>query len=279
MIAFTKMQAVGNDFIVVRDAEAPSATWSAFAQSACERCRGIGADGLLVVGDGEHADAKVRMFNPDGTEDHCGNGMRCVVRFELDAGRAEIGRELRLETLAGIRTATIAGTHDDPRITIDMGEPRFSPAEIPMSVVVDPVVDYALDVEGESVRVTALSTGTTHTVIFSDPAGIAERFDRLSPAISVHPVFPERTSVLWVTVESPERLSLRIWERGAGETLGCGTGACAAMVAARLHGYVGDRCVAASRGGELTAEWTRSGPIWLTGTARTLFRGTYASTR
>jgi len=267
------MEAVGNDFVLVREDAAPALPWGDLARRLCDRRFGIGADGLLVVGASDRADLRMRMFNPDGTEDHCGNGMRCAVIY----GVGEIGpgeeRSLSLKTLAGIRNAHVFHENGELRVEAEMGEPAFSPRDLPMKVDADRVLDYPLEVNGETVPVTVVSTGTTHTVIFLDESGVADRFDRFSPAIETHPLFPERTSVMWATVEGPDRIGLRIWERGAGETLGCGTGACATMVAARLHGFVGDRATVVSRGGSLDVFWPGKGSCALTGTARTVFRG------
>jgi diaminopimelate epimerase len=243
----------------------------------CDRRFGIGGDGLLVLGESDRADFRMRMFNPDGTEDHCGNGMRCA--FLHFAGRVPDGEErcLTLETLDGVKRARVFGGGGRMRAEVDMGAPKLAAADLPMAVNADRVVDYPFEVGGETVRGTVVSTGTTHTVIFADADEVEEKFERLSPALEVHPLFPERTSVMWATVEGPERIRLRIWERGAMETLGCGTGACAAMVAARLHEYVGDRAVLASRGGELLAYWPGEGSCYLTGGANTIYKGIYSA--
>jgi diaminopimelate epimerase len=219
------------------------------------------------------ADARMRMFNPDGTEDHCGNGMRCAALHA--AGEVPPGQEKRLtlETLAGVKLARVFWADDQLLVETEMGEPAFAPRDLPMRVEGSEMVDYPLEVEGETLLITALSTGTLHTVVFMSEAEVEERFDRLSPLLEHHPLFPERTSVMWATVENKDRIRLRIWERGAGETLGCGTGACAAMIAAHLHGYVGDRVTVTSRGGALEVFWPGQGSCSLTGTAHTVFKG------
>ena len=274
-LPFVKMEAVGNDFVLIDEADCLSGPFDTFAQRLCDRRFGVGGDGLLVVGRSDRADFRMRMFNPDGTEDHCGNGMRCAVVYAVSPLQPGEERSVSLETLAGVRKAQAFWEGGRLRVEAEMGEPRFAPEELPMSVQAERVVDYPLEVAGETVPVTVLSTGTTHTVIFAEEAEVEEQFARLSPHLETHPLFPERTSVMWAMVESSERIRLRIWERGVGETLGCGTGACAAMIAARLHGCVGDRATVVSRGGKLRVFWPGQGPCTLAGEARTVFRGVY----
>jgi len=160
-------------------------------------------------------------------------------------------------------------------VTVDMGEPRFAPGEIPMTIEAPDAHDYPLDIDGERVVLTALSTGTTHSVIFVEALPPDDLFFRLSPRIENHPNFPERTSVLWTEVLDKSRVRIRIWERGAGETLGCGTGACAAAIAAQIHGFVEKRVVVVSKGGELIIEWSEGAPIRMTGPAEYVFRAVY----
>jgi diaminopimelate epimerase len=273
-LPFVKMEAVGNDFVLLREADLPGDPGE-LAPRLCDRRFGIGGDGLLVLGESGRADFRMRMFNPDGTEDHCGNGMRCAFLYyagEISAGEE---RRLTLETLDGVKRARVFREGDRRLAEVDMGEPKFGAADLPMAIQADRVVDYPFEVGGETVRGTVISTGTTHTVFFATGAEVEEKFERLSPLLESHPLFPERTSIMWATVEGRERIRLRIWERGANETLGCGTGACAAMVAARLHGYVGDRATIASKGGELLADWPGEGSCRLTGGANVVFKGTF----
>ena len=268
-----KMEAVGNDFVLVDEGDAAVDDWAPLARRLCSRHFGVGADGLLVVGPGDRADLRMRMFNPDGTEDHCGNGMRCALLHAVGTLAPGEERRLTLETLAGVRRARIFLRDGQPFVETEMGEPAFAPRDLPMRAESERVIDYPLDVDGETVRVTVVSTGTTHSVVFADAREVEERFLRLSPSLEIHPAFPERTSVMWATPEGTDRIRLRIWERGVGETLGCGTGACATMIAARLHGFVGDRATVASKGGELEVFWPGEGGCTLTGTARTVFIG------
>ncbi len=275
-LPFTKMQGVGNDFVVIDAREHPAREWSGLAEEICDRHFGIGADGLLVIDRSHVAAAAMRMFNPDGTPDFCGNGLRCVARYLVDDNRrrTEDGSRhspLTIATLAGVRTATVSGEI----VTVDMGEPRFAPEDIPMRVSRERVVDYPLNVLGEKLRVTALSTGTTHTVIFVDELPDDDRFLSLGPAIEHHPLFPERTSIMWTKVDGPSSVKMRIWERGAGETWGCGSGACAAAVAAVIHGIDGGPISVHSKGGTLTVDWSEGSPIKMTGPAEFVFTGEY----
>ncbi len=160
-------------------------------------------------------------------------------------------------------------------VTVGMGRPQFAPDAIPMRVSGPRVVDYPLDVDSETFVVTVLSVGTTHTILFVDALPEDETFLRVSPRIEHHPLFPERTSVMWTRRDNDARLALRIWERGAGETWGCGTGACAAAVAARLHARVGDDVTVASKGGELLIRWREGEEIRMTGPAEYVFEGVY----
>lgn len=269
------MQGVGNDFVVVDGRDLQGLDWSGLSREMCDRKFGIGADGLLVIDRSHIADAMMRMYNPDGTPDVCGNGLRCVARFLADAiqeaggGRQEA--RLTIATLAGIRAAVVG----DKFVKVEMGEPKFRPLDIPMRVPGEQIVDYPLDVQGSVVAITALSTGTTHSVALVDSLPEDEQFFKLSPAMENHPLFPDRTSVMWAQVEDDHSLRLRIWERGAGETLGCGTGACAAAVAATIHGLTQSPVAVHSKGGCLTVEWSEGSPIMMTGPAKYVYTGEY----
>lgn len=270
---FCKLQAAGNDFILFDRLESPEEDWTALAPRLCDRHRGIGADGLMILLPSRRADFRARMFNPDGTEDFCGNGIRCVGRYLHATGRHR-GETLRLETLSGERTLRFLNAGcEPPAIQVNMGAPDWRSAAIPARAPVDPVVDVPLRVAGAPLRLNSLSTGTAHTVLFCERLPEDALFFAASPAIEHHPWYPERTSVLWCAVVAPGRLRLRIWERGVGETLACGTGVCAAAAAAQRRGDAGE-CVAVScPGGDF--EVVREGEdLWLTGPAEIVFSGT-----
>lgn len=271
VLPFSKMQGVGNDFVVVAEEAVSSLFLPDLARQLCQRRFAIGADGLLVVGRGSRHAVRMRMFNPDGTEDMCGNGLRCVAKWAVLHGLAADARFV-VETIDGDKRVELL---PDGRVRAELGEPRLEPLQIPVLATQSPVKDLLVETPGGVVRVTALSTGSTHSVLFVDSLPDDERFLRDSPAIENHPLFPQRTSVLWTVVESPSRLRLRIWERGAGETLACGTGACAAAVAAQLHGLAGEFVDVYSAGGVLQVEWRPGEPIYLTGAAELVYEGCY----
>ena len=276
-LRFTKMQGVGNDFIVVDGRKDASVDWSTLSLELCDRHSGIGADGLLVVERTSIADIRMRMFNPDGTPDVCGNGLRCIARYAVEREIVP-SDNLRIATLAGVRDACVLrdGNGSIESVTVAMGAPRFRPADIPMEVAGDRVNDYPLELDaGDSITVSALSTGSTHAIAFVDDLPNDSRFFTVSPQVEHHSLFPDRTSLMWCAIEGSTRIRLRIWERGAGETWGCGTGACAAAVAAICNGHVDtDASIdVVSRGGVLTVSWREGETIVMQGPAATIFEG------
>lgn len=279
ILPFTKMQGVGNDFVVVDGRHAGDTDWSVLAMEMCDRRTGVGADGLLVLDGTYNADFMMRMYNPDGTPDVCGNGLRCIARYAVE-NRIVEADTMRIATLAGVRAAQIHRDADGAicSVTINMGAPRFDPPSIPMRVPLEQVLDYPLELEdGRILTLTALSTGSTHAVAFVEKLPEDSTFFSLSPQVEEHPLFPDRTSLMWCQVEAPAELRLRIWERGAGETWGCGTGACAAAVAAVLHRQAQPNApvLVRSRGGELQVRWDPEGSIEMTGPAVTIYHGAY----
>lgn len=276
---FTKMQGVGNDFVVIDGRGRGDHDWSALAPEVCDRRLGIGADGLLVLDQTLFADVMMRMYNPDGTPDVCGNGLRCVARYAAEHGIVQ-SDSLRIGTLAGVREALLHRDADGriSSVTVSMGQPRFDPLYIPMRVGHHPVLDYPLELGDRlSLPITAMSTGSTHAVAFRQTLPEDEEFFTLSPQVENHPLFPERTSLMWCVQEDALRLNMRIWERGAGETWGCGTGACAAAVAAVLHGRApeGAPIHIVSRGGELVVRWRPGEEILMQGPAESVYEGRY----
>lgn len=275
-LRFWKMHGIGNDFVVADGRERPGVNWSGLAREICDRHFGVGADGLLVVDESRWADVAMRMFNPDGTPDVCGNGLRCVARWCLERSLGSADGAITIHTLAGVRHGTMSTNAAGAcEVTVDMGAPRFAPADIPMLGNRDRAVAETLEVGGEELAFTALSTGSTHCVVFVDELPGDERFNRLSPLVERHRIFPDRTSLMWACVEAPGRIRLRIWERGVGETLGCGTGACAAAVAGQLRGLVGQEVTVASGGGEVRIRWTEGGPVVQTGPAEYVYEALY----
>lgn len=270
---FTKMQGVGNDFVVLDAADLPAdADLPALAVRLCHREFGVGADGLLVV---SQTPLTMWMFNPDGTEDVCGNGMRCVGLWAWRTGWVTPGKKFNLHVADGPRAVRLIEVGKDGKtgtLTVDMGLPKFAPEDIPMCGN-----ENSLRVENRTFPITSVNTGSTHTVIFCDELPDEATFLHFSPLIENHPCFPERTSVLWATPGSrPFFINVRIWERGVGETLGCGTGACAVGVAARLNGLTDFVTHVASKGGALSIVWTGDdAAIRMSGPAAFVFDGDF----
>ena len=278
VLPFAKMQAIGNDFVVLDEAFWPASDWSATALRLCDRQFGIGGDGLLVVGESDRADVRMRMFNPDGTEDMCGNGLRCVVHYAHAHGL--VAASGTIESFDGIHKYDVG----DTAIITEMAPPLFHLPEIPVDATMLPPGDasepsnlnIAISVTDGTVLVDAVNTGSTHAVLFRKTLPIDDEFLSLSPQIENSPIFSERTSVLWAVVESSNSIRLRIWERGVGETLGCGTGACAAAVLANVRGLVDDEPIRViSGGGELSVYWNgqAEAPVELSGTAYFVYTG------
>jgi diaminopimelate epimerase len=270
---FGKMQAAGNDFVLVDNRLIDAGDWSVVARRLCDRHLGAGADGLLVAAPSARAEVHMRMFNPDGTEDDCGNGLRCLALYALDEGLVSRPR-FRVETLTGIKKVEVRRTTLGTAVVrADMGRARLAPDQVPVHWNGTHALGIPLEVAGESLTVHALHTGSTHCVIFETPPD--SRFRRLSPLIEENSAFPERTTVLWTEVLDADSLRVRIWERGAGETLACGTGACAVAVAAHLSGRTGPTVRVASRGGVLTVEIEPSLSVTMTGPAAWVYRAVW----
>lgn len=268
-LQFTKMQTVGNDFIII-NWEKEELSWSLISKRLSDRHFGIGADGLIVILPSDVSDYRMRMFNPDGTEDMCGNGLRCSVRVFSELKNPK-GNDIEIETISGIKRAKIID-RDDWTIEVNLGEPVLDPKKIPVLLDFSPIIDYPLVVKDKIFNTTIVSTGTTHSVIFHKNL-TEEIFKKYSPIIENHPLFPDRTSVIWVIDEDHRELKIRIWERGVGETLGCGTGACAAVVAKILRGEENLKYKVTSKGGTLYVEWKDRKDIFLSGKVEKVFEG------
>ncbi len=277
-IYFYKMHGAGNDFVILDTLQNPLPADFDYARAAeifCARHFGIGSDGLLTLeaGSTPSAAVRMRMWNPDGSEDMCGNGLRCVARLAFDSGHVS-QREFIAQTHAGLRHCEIL---ENGLVRVEMGAPLFDFAEIPMQIIPrNEAMQYALAV-GDRVfeNVVSLSTGSTHTVIFLDEDLSEDEFQTLSPLIENHELFPQRTTVLWTRVAGKNDLRVRIWERGVGETLACGTGASAIAVAAKITNRTGSTTAVQSKGGTLQIEWDKknAAPIFMTGPAVFVFEG------
>ena len=272
------MHGAGNDFVLLDGIGAPISPeldMARVAQLLCARHFGIGADGLLTLepSDSGAADARMRMWNPDGTSDMCGNGLRCVAELAHRLGHIQ-KENFAIETIAGVRPIQRLR---DGRIRAAMGVPQWAPAIVPLDAAT-PLLDGDIEVDGAVIsHATALSTGSTHTVIFRDSPLSEAEFQDLSPQLENHALFPARTSVMWAVPDGENKFAIRIWERGAGETLACGTGACAVGVAAIETGRATGPIIVESRGGALEVEWSKpDGEITLTGRATYVYAGEIA---
>ena len=272
-IRFWKMHGLGNDYVVIdnRDGKIDGKDLGKIAKKICRRRFSVGADGLLVLCDSSVADVKMRIFNADGSEaEMCGNGIRCLAKYCFENGITR-KKELRIETLAGVKTVWLNVDDGTVRsVTVDMGSPILERSRIPM-VGEGKCIDEELNVEGEKFRITSLSVGNPHCVIFVNSV---DEFpvEKFGPKIENHPVFPNRTNVEFVQVLRENEMKIRVWERGVGETLACGTGACAAVVAANLLGKAESRCTVHLLGGDLSIEYDNE-KILMSGAAEKSFEG------
>jgi len=272
-LKFAKAEAAGNDFALVDARNSPVSDLPALALAMSERHTGIGSDGLLVLEPANDAHALLRMFNADGTEDFCGNGLRLAASYLYERGEAE-NRRVALRTPKGRHEAQVQPLGNGRFIVdVQVVVPQFSPEAIPVRLPVERVLEYPLQIGNSMFRISCVSIGTAHCAIFNDAEVPEQVFLDASPLIERHAIFPERTSVLWCRPEGPDRIHMRIWERGVGETLSCGTGACAAAVIGRTLRRTGDRAEVITRGGRMTAEWPGQGPVLFAGPARIVYSG------
>ncbi|MSQ42104.1 MAG: diaminopimelate epimerase [Dehalococcoidia bacterium] len=276
---FWKMHGAGNDFVLTEVApgvEAPDAQWGALARAVCDRHFGVGADGLILVLPSTVADRRMRIFNADGSEaEMCGNGIRCFVKFVLDRALVSApAGTLRVQTVPGVleARATRGAGGSVERVRVAMGAPAFRPQDLGARVEQPPpVIDLPLEAAGEALRLTLVSMGNPHAVHFIDREPAGYDLARIGPAVEHHPLFAHRTNFEVVRVLDRGHVEMRVWERGVGETLACGSGACAAAVAARLHGDVADAVAVRTPGGTLHIEWDGRGVVWLEGPATQVF--------
>ncbi len=262
---------------VLLEARDDEEDWPRLAQAMCDRHFGVGADGLILVLPSSRADVRMRMFNPDGSEaEMCGNGIRCLAKFAAERGIAT-PRDgvLLVDTLAGLLRCEVSGTDGHvERVRASMGRPRLAPNEIPvLAESSGPLLDLPIHVEGGDFRVTCVSMGNPHAVHFQDEPVAAVDLEHIGPRVEHHPAFPRRVNFEIVNVLGRDRLRMRVWERGAGITLACGTGACATAVAARLRGLVDDVVEVELPGGTVRIEWDGTGDVFLSGPAEDVFEG------
>lgn len=273
-LKFTKMQGAGNDYIYMNGFDQQINNPSELAVKLSNRHFGIGSDGLVLILPSDTCDFRMQMFNSDGSEaEMCGNASRCVGKYVYDKGLTT-KKEITLETKAGIKYITLLdGDEKGRRITVDMGEPILEPSLIPVSVAEEPVLDYPLDIDGKIWKVSCVSMGNPHAVVFTQDIKELD-LPVLGPKFEKHPVFPRKTNTEFIEVVDRNTLNMRVWERGAGETLACGTGACAAAVAAVLNNYCNRNVLVHLLGGDLEIEWRKeNNHVYMTGEAVTVFEG------
>ncbi len=275
------MHGLGNDFVFL---DHFSMTGNGFdypnlAQQLCHRQLGVGADGLVVVLPSAVADARMRIFNPDGSEpEMCGNGIRCFARFVFENGHVT-HNPLTVETLAGVLTLrlTLEGNRVNA-VRVDMGQPILKPSVIPVNALMEPVVGAFMEIEGISLQYSAVSMGNPHCIIFWQDFATLD-FKRLGPAIENHSLFPRKTNVEFIRIDSSKEITMQVWERGAGPTLACGTGACAAVVASVLNGLTERAVIVHLPGGDLQIDWGEDNHVYMTGPAVFTFHGVWVNQR
>lgn len=274
MIKFTKMQGLGNDYVYIDAINQNIANESSLAQFISNRNFGIGSDGLILICKSEIADFKMRMFNSDGSEaEMCGNGIRCVGKFVYDKGFTS-KTEVTIETLAGIKKLKLFVQEGKvEKVRVDMGEPILEPTEIPVISKERPVKNLYIKVKEKEFTFTCVSMGNPHAITIVDDV---ENFDveTYGKKVEKNELFPNKTNVEFIEIINKNCVKMRVWERGAGETLACGTGACAVVVATILNGLTENKVKVKLLGGDLEIEWNKdNNHIYMTGPAVTVFEG------
>lgn len=271
LLKFTKMQGVGNDFVVVDAVNQQVALDADTVKHIADRHFGVGCDQILLIERPRTpgTDFYYRIYNADGEEvQHCGNGARCFLRYVRDKGLTD-KTQIRVETLAGV---IVPKLESDGQVTVDMGAPEFEPARIPFAADAK-ALTYRIEVAGQSVEISALSMGNPHAVQVVDSVERAAVLTQ-GPLIEHHPRFPRRVNAGFMEVVDRHRIKLRVYERGVGETLACGTGACAAVVAGIMRGSLDSPVTVQTNGGRLSIGWAGGRrPVTLTGAAETVFEG------
>ena len=273
---FTKMQGIGNDYVYVNCFEEKVEDPSALAIQVSDRHFGIGSDGLILICPSEVADCEMAMYNADGSRgEMCGNGVRCVGKYMYDYGLTD-KTEITVETLAGIKTLQLFVENGKvAKVRVDMGSPILTPAEIPVADDGDRFIAKPVVVDGVSYDMTCVSMGNPHAIVYMDDIDHLD-IEKIGPAFENHVAFQDRVNTEFVEVIYEHTVKMRVWERGSGETLACGTGACAVAVASVLNGHVdGDSPVTVKLlGGDLQIFWNRQeNLVYMTGPAATVFDG------
>ena len=275
MVKFTKMHGLGNDYVYMDAINQKIENRSELAKFVSDRHFGIGSDGLILICPSEKADFRMQMFNQDGSEaEMCGNGIRCVGKFVYDKGLTK-KETITVETLAGIKTLVMTAKNGKIETArVDMGEPILEPEKIPVISNENPVKNLKLEVENKDFTFTCVSMGNPHAVTFIKED--VNKFDicKYGAKLEVNKAFPKKANIEFINVIDDKTLKMRVWERGAGETLACGTGACAVTVSAILNGYTKRAVTVHLLGGDLKIEWNKNdNHVYMTGPATTVFEG------
>ncbi|BBB93018.1 diaminopimelate epimerase [Methylomusa anaerophila] len=273
---FSKWHGLGNDFILVNGSKETISNYQQLATQLCNRHFGVGADGLVIVSPGDSADFNMRIFNSDGSEaDMCGNATRCVARYVYENGMTD-KTTITLSTLAGIITPELLFRDAVlETVKVDMGEPRLTRKKIPMTGNPDEqVINIPITVNNSVYNVTAVSMGNPHCIIFVDDVE-SINLTVIGPLLETHSFFPRKTNVEFVQVIDRNTVRMRVWERGAGITQACGTGACATLVASVLNGHTERQAVIKLDGGDLYVEWGADNHLSMSGPAVEVFRGKF----
>ena len=271
---FTKMQGIGNDYVYVNcfqeTVEDPAKT----ARIVSDRHFGVGSDGLILIKPSEKADFEMDMYNADGSRGAmCGNGIRCVAKYVYDYGLTDQTR-ITVDTASGVKTLELQVENGKAvRVKVDMGAPILEPERIPVKSEKERVMDAPVSVGGAEYRMTCVSMGNPHCVVpVEDVDGL--EIEKIGPLFENHPMFPDRVNTEFIRVLDRNTVQMRVWERGAGETWACGTGACAVAVACALNGWTEDRVLVKLRGGDLEIFWDRDkNTVFMTGPAAVVFEG------
>ncbi|OKP82598.1 diaminopimelate epimerase [Paenibacillus sp. P32E] len=272
---FTKMHGLGNDFIIVFGEQELPANASELAVTLCNRFFGIGADGLVYILPSERGDYMMRIMNSDGSEaEQCGNAIRCVSKYVYEHGLVS-SEQIVIETIGAGEQKVSLKVKDGvvETVTVDMGEPVLSGAQIPVAIDAEPVLDQPIEADGREFKFTAVSMGNPHCVIYVDDA-VGFDLTTWGPKLEVHPLFPRRVNVEFATVLDRGHVDMRVWERGAGPTLACGTGACATLVSSVLNGLTDRTATISLKGGDLYIEWNEEdNHVYMTGPAQVVYTG------
>ena len=276
---FTKMQGCGNDYVYFDCTQRDLPNASELAVKLSDRHFGIGGDGIILIKKGHAADFEMEMYNADGSRSQmCGNGIRCVGKYVYDAGLAK-GREFTVESMGAVKILKIIeGDRGDKvtKLSVDMGSPILEGEKIPVKAS-GRVIEYTLNVEGKDYKITCVSMGNPHAVVFIDKKPSEFPVCELGPHFENNSFFPERTNTEFAYVQDRRTIWMRVWERGTGETLACGTGTCATVVAAILNGLVdaGEKITVHLLGGDLEIEWSgrEEDSVFMTGPAQVVFTG------